>query len=186
MDIDWDDEDMDEDLKYLKILKFVQYKINWLQEKSDNKLKRARALRQEGSRQPTPGVESSDDKMLQVKQPNVVNMPLGLTGVSSSLHETDSLSSFYCSTSPPGPSQAPYSATSLLSKMQSEPRIDMADPKEEKNGNQADERLVANDLINLKRGYSKIGLSPESPVWNYTPNSTSPGGTTINPDTKTH
>lgn len=186
MDIDWDDEDMDEDLKYLKILKFVQYKINWLQEKSDYKLKRARALRQEGSRQPTPTVDSSDDKMQQVKQPNVVNMPLGLTGVSSSLHETDSLSSFYCSTSPPGPSQAAYSATSLLSKMQSEPRIDLADPKEEKNGNQADERLVANDLINLKRGYSKSGFSPESPVWNYTPNSTSPGGTTINPDTKTH
>ncbi len=51
MDIDWDDR-YGRRLKYLKILKFVQYKINWLQEKSDNKLKRARALRQEGSGNP--------------------------------------------------------------------------------------------------------------------------------------
>lgn len=33
-EIDWDDEDMDEDLKYLKILKYVKYKTNVLYEKA--------------------------------------------------------------------------------------------------------------------------------------------------------
>lgn len=33
-EIDWDDEDMDEDLKYLKILKYIKYKTNVLYEKA--------------------------------------------------------------------------------------------------------------------------------------------------------
>lgn len=36
-DIDWDDEHMDEDLKYLKILKYVQYKTNCLYTRSSKK-----------------------------------------------------------------------------------------------------------------------------------------------------
>lgn len=36
-EIDWDDEDMDEDLKYLKTLKYIKYKTNMLYEKSQSK-----------------------------------------------------------------------------------------------------------------------------------------------------
>lgn len=38
-DIDWDDEDMDEDLKYLKILKFIKYKMNHMRDFSKRKEK---------------------------------------------------------------------------------------------------------------------------------------------------
>lgn len=44
-EIDWDDEDMDEDLKYLKTLKYIKYKTNVLYEKSQAK----RGVKEESS-----------------------------------------------------------------------------------------------------------------------------------------
>lgn len=40
-DIDWDDEEMDEDLKYLKVLKFIQYKAELLKKTGLTKQKRS-------------------------------------------------------------------------------------------------------------------------------------------------
>lgn len=36
-DIDWDDEEMDEDIKYLKILKFIKYKVNFIKQVTKRK-----------------------------------------------------------------------------------------------------------------------------------------------------
>lgn len=161
MDIDWDDENMDEDLKYLKILKFIQYKINWLQEKSDNKVKRARAMSQRDQRQSTPNIDPVDEKQARCKSTDHMGISLGLTRplATETLHDPTSLSNFYSSSSPSSQLRTAYSPTSLLAKMQSEPRIDIA-PKIESN---SDERLVANDLMSLKHSFHKTGFSPESP-----------------------
>lgn len=46
-DIDWDDEDMDEDLKYLKVLKYIKYKTNHLFEKSQQQRRRKQEMEKE-------------------------------------------------------------------------------------------------------------------------------------------
>lgn len=184
VDIDWDDEDMDEDLKYLKILKFIQYKMMWLQQKSDGNVKRSRALRHADPRK-LGVVDSSDDMKSQTKSPN---QPLRLGLPRPEAAPDASLSGFYRPSSPPVPLRAAFSPNTLLSEMLADPRGGQADQKL-KDDPEKDQRLVANDLMSLKRGYSKNGFSPESPGWAYSPNSGSPAGPAgpaVNPDTKTH
>lgn len=47
--IDWDEEEMDEDLKYMKILKFIKYKINDLQRTSLKRQQKAAAAKENGN-----------------------------------------------------------------------------------------------------------------------------------------
>lgn len=75
VEIDWDDEDMDEDLKYLKTLKYIKYKTNILYEKSQSK----RVIKQESESKlsKTPSLPPLDNnRKVELNHPTVQLPPL--------------------------------------------------------------------------------------------------------------
>lgn len=64
-DIDWDDEDMDEDLKYLKVLKYIKYKTNLLFEKSQQQRRRKQEMEKERAQQNPQPMHSMSQPMEQ-------------------------------------------------------------------------------------------------------------------------
>ncbi|KAF3992963.1 hypothetical protein FT663_00348 [Candidozyma haemuli var. vulneris] len=68
-DIDWDDEDMDEDLKYLKVLKYVKYKTNLLFEKSQQQRRRKQELEKDQRTSQPPPPPQPQQQMHSLSQP---------------------------------------------------------------------------------------------------------------------
>lgn len=136
-DIDWDDEDMDEDLKYLKILKYIKYKTTHLYEKYLHR--RRNSLGQ-------PQLFSGPN-IQQVKVENQNAVPSEVNeeqhGALKDVHEAQNgFPSFH-------PYQGDLFPRSNIGKVQTFPGLEFVmHGKTEENHNEA----VANELMNIKRG----------------------------------
>ncbi|QRG36142.1 hypothetical protein FDK38_000473 [Candidozyma auris] len=159
-DIDWDDEDMDEDLKYLKILKYIKYKTNLLFEKSQQQRKRKQEMEREQRSQPAqmqsmshpsfdpqhsslqPGSTPVHDIKSSVQLPPIMPLNMGVypNGPGSSLHYSGPLSPTIYGR------QSVSKANGLNNNLYlGEGTIKDEDVKSEE---------VANDLMNLRHGRS--------------------------------
>lgn len=179
-DIDWDDEDMDEDLKYLKILKFIKYKMNQVIEMNRKIIERKEmeALNKQSST-PTGTLQpTAFDNAPRPKLPAIVG---GMGGVgatsipsrsnsqsSQPLPPPPSITNFYTTASPNSRPQP------LLPKMPSISKLDYILPDENfpthtistpitGNRNSDDirrEKLAVNELMSMKN-HGSPGF------WNY-------------------
>lgn len=164
--IDWDDEDLDEDLKYLKILKFVKYKSN-------DSLQKFRKKQKLDNNTNTNGNGSGNGNG--IPQPTSVTHHHHLHHHSQPQTETDIAvpqlpiqhSSSVSPPQPPPPAPAPVimaDATNLSNDPKSNlPLPQYYNPYQPMPpifGNEDKDRGAAHDLMNLRRGSSQGKLYP--------------------------
>lgn len=159
MEIDWDDENMDEDLKYLKILKYVQYKTTVLYE-------RGQAQRRLDAIQVTKLNLPDSNAPLQAAPSATSLLNANMVQLPPLMHpppfgQLNSPPTFPTTTTPMFPRG--ISATSLAKYELFDSGVKVEE-----------EEKLANDLMNMKNGHRGYG----SGQWNYAPQespSTEPG-----------
>lgn len=154
-EIDWDDEDMDEDLKYLKTLKYIKYKTNHLFEKSQAQ----RSVKMESVISDAKLSTPSSTPMIEKSKIDSTNHIIG-TGLGVQLPPLIPPLGYTAQASPP---PFPQMSPNLLPRgsLSKAPNFDayLGDSKED---HVKKERLAA-DLMNMKNG--NRGMYPGG--WNY-------------------
>lgn len=182
-DIDWDDEDMDEDLKYLKILKFVKYKMNQIKELS-KKRQQFKRKEQHKKEQPKPAGPKDGPKPEAAAQPEPIQLlvPPPIPGKHGlfSMPGPPSIHNFGSNPAPESSPKFPLTKMPSISKLDyllpdenfpthtftgttfppSKFKEYVASPSKDDDELMKREKLAINDLMSLKKGHHTPAHSP--------------------------